>query len=65
MLKRLIDCFEEVEDPRDPSKVEHRLIDILVIAVCAVVAEADGFIDIEDYSRSKEAWLKGFLAVAA
>lgn len=61
MLKRLIDYFEEVEDPRDPAKIEHRLIDVLVIAVCAVVAEADSFIDIEDYGRSKEAWLKGFL----
>lgn len=63
MLKRLIDCFEEVDDPRDPAKIEHRLIDILVIAVCAVVAEADSFVDIEDYGRSKEAWLKRFLAL--
>ncbi len=63
MLKRLIDCLEEVEDPRDPAKIEHRLIDILVIAVCAVIAEAESFIDIEDYGRSKEAWLKRFLTL--
>lgn len=63
MLKRLIDCFEEVDDPRDAAKIEHRLIDILVIAVCAVVAEADSFVDIEDYGRSKEAWLRRFLAL--
>ena len=35
MLEALIAEFEAVEDPRDPCRVEHRLIDILVIAVCA------------------------------
>ncbi len=63
MLERLIDCFEDVEDPRDPAKIDHRLVDILVIAVCAVIAEAESFIDIEDYGRSKEAWLRRFLAL--
>src|ERR687884_348273 len=35
MLDALITAFETIEDPRCGWKVEHRLLDILVIAVCA------------------------------
>jgi DDE_Tnp_1-associated len=36
--KELAEHFSELEDPRCSGKVEHLLIDILVIAVCAVIA---------------------------
>jgi hypothetical protein len=36
--KKLAEHFSELEDPRCSGKVEHLLIDILVIAVCAVIA---------------------------
>ena len=35
---KLAEHFSELEDPRCSGKVEHLLIDILVIAVCAVIA---------------------------
>ena len=41
MLETLIAAFETIEDPRCGWKVEHRLLDILVIAVCAVLGEAE------------------------
>jgi predicted transposase YbfD/YdcC len=63
MIERLVDCFEALPDPRDPCKVEHRLLDILVIAVCAVIAEAESFEDIALYGRCKRAWLGRFLAL--
>ena len=63
MLEALITEFEAVEDPRDPCRVEHRLIDILVIAVCAVLGQAESFEDMADYGRCKHAWLKRFLAL--
>src|SRR5215210_840136 len=50
-----------VEDPRCQGKIEHRLIDILVIAVCAVIACAESWDDIALYGRSKLAWLRTFL----
>ena len=37
MLEALIAALETIEDPRCEWKVEHRLLDILVIAVCAVL----------------------------
>src|SRR4051794_7024880 len=41
MLEAPITEFEAIEDPRDPRKVEHRLIDILAIAVRAVLGHAE------------------------
>src|SRR5688572_14538148 len=61
MLEALISEFEAIEDPRCDWKVEHRLVDILVIAVCAVVGEAESFEDIALYGRCKQDWLRGFL----
>src|SRR5438270_1228669 len=61
MLETLIAAFETVEDPRCEWKVEHRLLDILVIAVCAVLGEAESFEDIALYGRCKRDWLGGFL----
>ncbi len=51
----------KIEDPRCSGKVEHRLIDILVIAVCAVIACAESWDDIALYGRSKLVWLRTFL----
>jgi predicted transposase YbfD/YdcC len=63
MLEALITEFEAIEDPRCAWRVEHRLVDILVIAVCAVVGEAGSFEDIALYGRCKRAWLEQFLAL--
>ena len=61
MLEALINEFAEIEDPRCAWKVEHKLIDILVIAVCAVIGEAESFEDIALYGRCKRGWLEQFL----
>ena len=61
MLKALISTFARIEDPRCGWRVEHKLIDILVIAVCAVLAEAESFEDIALYGRCKRDWLQRFL----
>src|ERR671933_1609351 len=60
-IERLVGHFEAVEDPRCRGKVEHRPVDILVIAVCAVIACAESWDDIALYGRSKLAWLRSFL----
>jgi predicted transposase YbfD/YdcC len=61
MLEALITAFARIEDPRCDWKVEHKLIDILVIAVCAVIAQAESFEDIALYGRCKRDWLQRFL----
>lgn len=62
MIDKLVERFADLEDPRCPGKVEHRLMDILVIAVCAVIAGAESWEDAL-YGRSKLAWLRQFLAL--
>ena len=56
-----IDYFAELADPRVEDRCDHKLIDILFIAVCAVICGADGFTDMEEFGNSKEAWLRQFL----
>ena len=63
MIKGLTACFTGLEDPRETSRCDHQLIDILVIAVCAVIACAESWEDIALYGRSKQAWLETFLAL--
>src|SRR3954452_8426203 len=60
-VENLAQYWGAIEDPRCPGKVGHRLLDILVIAVCAVVACAESWCDIALYGRSKLAWLRTFL----
>ena len=63
MIEGLAACFAGLADPRATRRCDHPLIDILVIAVCAVIACAESWEDIELYGRSKQAWLKTFLAL--
>jgi predicted transposase YbfD/YdcC len=63
MIEGLAACFAGLADPRATRRCDHRLIDILVIAVCAVIACAESWEDIELYGRSKRVWLKSFLAL--
>src|SRR5215218_3588179 len=56
-VKTLVQHFGAVADPRCGGKIEHRLTDILVIAVCAVIACAESWDDIALYGRSKLDWL--------
>src|SRR5215210_3571907 len=60
-VENLAQYLGAIEDPRCPGKVGHRLLDILVIAVCAVVACAESWCDIALYGRSKLVWLRTFL----
>lgn len=53
--------FEALTDPRIERSKEHFLIDIVAIAILAVISGADGWVAIELYGKAKYEWLKGFL----
>jgi len=63
-VEKLVEHFSALADPRCAGKVEHRLTDILVIAVCAVIACAESWDDIALYGRNKLGWLQSFLTLA-
>jgi predicted transposase YbfD/YdcC len=59
----IVNHFSGVDDPRIDRTKEHLLIDILTIAICAVICGADGWVDTENYGKAKYDWLKTFLAL--
>lgn len=60
-LGRMADFFSEIEDPRNEKGKHHELVDILCLAVLAVIAGAEGWEDVEEFGRQKLTWLKRFL----
>jgi predicted transposase YbfD/YdcC len=60
-LTRLSDHFGSLPDPRGPGLVEHKLLDIIIIAICAVICGADSWVEIEEFGTARYGWLKGFL----
>jgi len=59
--RSLVVCLAEIEDPRVGNGVRHDLVEVLVIAVCAIFAEVEGFRDMAAWATVKEPWLKRFL----
>jgi predicted transposase YbfD/YdcC len=53
--------FAKLRDPRIDRTKQHKLIDIITIAVCAIVCGAQGWTEIEMFGHQKYAWLKTFL----
>ena len=58
---RLADVFLSITDPRQAGKVEHDLVELLVVAVNAVLVGADTFVEIELWAKEKLDWLRGYL----
>jgi predicted transposase YbfD/YdcC len=57
----LIKHFEPIDDPRKERKKLHKLIDIIFISICAVIANADSFVDIQRFGEAKKNWFKKYL----
>jgi len=52
--------FEKIEDHRHHNKC-HKLIDVIIIAICGVVAGADTYEQIENFGKKRKRWLSKFL----
>lgn len=61
---RLADVFVSITDPRQAGKVEHDLVELLVVAVNAVLVGADTFVEIELWAKEKMEWLQQYLRLA-
>jgi hypothetical protein len=61
----LIEHFSKLTDPRIDRTKEHKLIDILAIAICAMICGADNWVAMEQYGNSKLKWLKQFLELVS
>ncbi|MDR2188151.1 MAG: ISAs1 family transposase [Azonexus sp.] len=57
----LVARFAGLPDKRVEGRTEHDLVDIVVLALCAVMSGAEGWDDIEDWGRAREGWLRKYL----
>ncbi len=55
--------FASLPDPRGGNALQHALGDIVVIAICAVICGADGWVEVEAWGNAKRPWLDQFLAL--
>ena len=53
--------FGKIPDQRVVTRSSHKLVDIIAIAILAILCGADGWVAIETYGKAKEEWLKTFL----
>ena len=58
-------CFSDLPDPRVQGRCDHQLIDIVMIAVCAVLCGAESWSEVEEFGQSKASWLKQYLELPA
>ena len=55
--------FRTLRDPRRRHRRLHRLLDIVVIAICAVLCGADNWQEVATFGQCRQAWLRRFLAL--
>jgi predicted transposase YbfD/YdcC len=57
----LLHHFADLDDPRSDHTKRHPLLDLIALTLCAVVAGAEGWTDVENYGHAKRDWLETFL----
>jgi predicted transposase YbfD/YdcC len=55
--------FADLPDPRIDRCKRHGLLEVVTIALCAVVCGANTWVGVAEFGRSKEAWLRTFLTL--
>lgn len=53
--------LSDLPDPQVQGRCDHKLMDILMIVVCAVLCGAGSWMGVETIARAKEAWFRAFL----
>lgn len=62
MLPNPLPYFESLPDPRRETRNKlHKLQDIVMITLCAVLGGFEDWVSIEDFGYANEEWLRGFL----
>ena len=49
------------EPRRESGNYRHKLEDILIIGLCTVICMGEDYVDMEDFGKEREEWLRGFL----
>ena len=57
----LTDRFASLQDPRTGRAKRHEFMDVIVIAICAVICGSDSWVDVEMFGKAKKDWLSHLL----
>lgn len=57
----LVAHFAVIIDPRVERTKDHKLVDVLVIAICTLLCGGESFYDMEEFGDAKFEWFKTFL----
>ena len=57
----LAEVFSVIADPRVKGRSTHKLVDILVIAACAILCGADDFVEIQMWGKARLDWLQRYM----
>lgn len=63
MSESLLEAFSSIEDPRVDRHKRHKLIDIIILTICAVTSGAEGWEAIEQFGITKREWLQKWVAL--
>lgn len=53
--------FLTITDPRSSQGRRHKLLDVIVIALCGAICGVDNAEELEEFGEAKESWFKTFL----
>ncbi len=59
----LTEAFAGLEDPRTGPAQRHDLTEMILMALCAVLCGADGWVDVAEWAEDNEAWLNRYLVL--
>jgi predicted transposase YbfD/YdcC len=60
-MNSLIEIFSNLEDPRVERHKKHKLVDIIVLTICAVISGSEGWEAIETFGKAKLDWLRKYI----
>jgi predicted transposase YbfD/YdcC len=63
-IDTLLEYVNKLEDPRSKTNQKHPLVNIVVIAICASIAGATKYTQVETFGKERREWLEEFLDLA-
>ncbi len=59
------ECYSDLQDPRTGNATRHLLLEVPMIALCAMLCGAEGCVDMGAFVKAKGRFLKRFLVVSS
>ena len=58
---KLVEHFGSIQDPRLDRTKRHKLLEIMILAICGAICGADDWVAMEKFGNAKLGWFRSFL----